>query len=113
MCRLAREALGGGTSVVMDAVFAREEERRAAADLAAEKGISLEGLWLDAPASVLEARVAEREKRGDDPSDAGVEVLRKQLSYDLGEMTWRSVDASGTPEQALERAMAALGPHQN
>lgn len=113
MCRLAREALGGGTSVVLDAVFAREEERRAAADLAAEKGISLEGLWLDAPASVLEARVAEREKRGDDPSDAGVEVLRKQLSYDLGEMTWRSVDASGTPEQALERAMAALGPHQN
>ncbi|MEQ8949195.1 AAA family ATPase [Parvibaculum sp.] len=113
MCRPAREALGGGTSVVMDAVFAREEERRAAADLAAEKGISLEGLWLDAPASVLEARVAEREKRGDDPSDAGVEVLRKQLSYDLGEMTWRSVDASGTPEQALERAMAALGPHQN
>lgn len=46
------------------------------------------------------------------PSDAGVEVLRKQLSYDLGEMTWEKVDASGTPAEALERAMAMLEPRQ-
>jgi hypothetical protein len=112
MIRLATQALDAGTSVVADAVFAREEERRAMEMVASRCGVSIDGLWLDAPASVLEARVAEREKRGDDPSDAGVEVLRKQLSYDLGEMTWEKVDASGTPAEALERAMAMLEPRQ-
>ena len=66
--------------------------------------------WLEAPAEVLEARVAKREREGRDPSDAGVEVLRKQLSYDLGEMIWGRVDASGTPGEVLEGAMGRLEP---
>lgn len=114
MVRLAGQALDAGTSVVADAVFAREEERRLIESVAAGRGLAFDGLWLDAPASVLEARVAERERRGDDPSDAGVEVLKRQLGYDLGEMTWKTVDASGTPEEAIDRAVAMLetGRHQ-
>lgn len=101
MRRLARIALEAGMSVVLDAVFAREEERRSVEALAEEAGVSFRGLWLEAPAEVLEARVAKREREGRDPSDAGVEVLRKQLSYDLGAMTWARVDASGTPGEVL------------
>ena len=103
---LARIALEAGMNVVLDAVFAREEERRSVETLAAEAGVSFRGLWLEAPADVLEARVARREREGRDPSDAGVEVLRKQLAYDLGAMTWARVDASGTPGEVLQGAMA-------
>lgn len=105
MLRLAREALGAGASVVLDAVFAQEEERAMADKLAAERSLPFTGLWLEAPPDVLEARVEARERRGDDPSDAGVEVLRRQLSYDIGRMDWTRVDASGTPEETLRHIL--------
>jgi len=108
MMRLAAFALDAGMSVVADAVFATEEERRAAAALALASGVPFEGLWLEAPASVLEARVAARERQGRDPSDAGVAVLKRQLGYDLGEMTWTKVDASGTPEDALAGVLGTI-----
>ncbi|MEQ9225633.1 MAG: AAA family ATPase [Parvibaculum sp.] len=108
MMRLAKASLGAGMSVVMDAVFALAEERAEAERLAREAGARFDGLWLDAPAAVLEARVAAREKEGRDPSDAGVAALRQQLAYDLGEMRWRRLDASGTPDEALAAARAFL-----
>jgi len=52
------------------------------------------------------ARVGERKG---DASDAGAAVARQQEQYDLGDIDWLKVDASGTPEQTLRRAMAALG----
>lgn len=110
--RLARIALMAGQGVVVDAVFARAEERQAAARLAADLGVSFDGLWLEAPAAVLEARVAAREKEGRDPSDAGVAVLRRQLGYDLGEMSWTKLDASGTPEEALAAAWRSIDSKQ-
>ena len=108
MMKLAALALDAGMSVVADAVFASEEERSAVAALALASGVSFDGLWLDAPAPVLEARVAARERQGRDPSDAGVAVLKRQLDYDLGEMTWKKVDASGTPEEALAGALGTI-----
>jgi len=108
MVRLARLSLETGTSVIVDAVFAKAAERAEIGRLAEEMGLPLEGLWLEAPADVLEARVAAREKDGRDPSDAGVEVLRKQLSYDPGPLDWERVDASGTPKEALGLAREAL-----
>ena len=108
MQRLAGEALEAGACVVLDAVFARQAERAKIGRLAAERGLPFTGLWLEAPADVLEARVAAREARGGDPSDAGVEVLRRQLSYDLGSMDWARVDASGTLDEVLKAALAPL-----
>ena len=106
--RLARIALAAGQAVILDAVFARSEERLAAAELAAGLDVAFDGLWLDAPPAILEARVAARESEGRDPSDAGVAVLKRQLGYNLGPMTWTKVDASGDMAATLARARAFL-----
>ena len=94
----AEKALAAGHSVVLDAVFARPEERDAAAELARRTRAHFAGLWLDAPAETLAARVSVR--RGD-ASDATAEVVAAQLRYDLGQLDWPRVDASGTPAETL------------
>jgi uncharacterized protein len=46
--------------------------------------------------------------RTGDASDADAAVARAQEQYDLGALDWAQVDASGTPEETLQRARAAL-----
>jgi aminoglycoside phosphotransferase family enzyme/predicted kinase len=106
----AAAVLGTGHSAIVDAVFARPEERAAAAATAAAAGAAFTGLWLTAPADALRGRVARR--RGD-MSDATVDILETQLDYSLGTIDWQIVDASGTPEECRSNAMAALGLASN
>jgi aminoglycoside phosphotransferase family enzyme/predicted kinase len=77
--------LKAGQSVVLDAVFMRPDERDAARALAANCGAAFEGLWLEAPVSLLQTRIA---ARTDDASDADVGVLDLQLAQDTGPMDW-------------------------
>jgi predicted kinase len=72
--------------VVLDAMFAKVEERRMAEALAARVGVPFEGLWLDVPKEVAQARVAAR--RGD-ASDATPDVVERQFGYELGEIRWK------------------------
>ena len=104
----AAAALRSPWPVVVDAVFAREEERAAIERVARAAGVPFTGLWLEAPTDVLRARVAARTASGDDASDADAAVLEKQLGYDLGAMRWRRVSAEGAPEEVFARARAAL-----
>ena len=108
MSRLAALALKAGMPVIADAVFSREGERVKVERLAAEASVPFCGLWLEAPAAILEARVAARAAEARDPSDADVGVLRQQLGYDLGVMRWARIDASAGPEESLARAMALI-----
>ena len=101
----ARWALGAGATVILDAAFLDPAERVAAETVATESDVPFAGLWLDAPDETLLARVA---ARADDASDADAEVVRAQLARDLGTVTWRTVDASGEPDAALNAARAAL-----
>lgn len=82
----AERILRAGHSVVLDAVFARADERRAAEDLAARVGVPFEGLWLDVPKEVAQARVAARKG---DASDATPDVVERQFGYDLGRIDWK------------------------
>jgi uncharacterized protein len=77
--------LRAGHSVVLDAVFARADERAAAEALAARLGVPFEGLWLDVPKEVAQARVAARKA---DASDATPAVVERQFGYELGRITW-------------------------
>lgn len=95
MIERARQALRAGHSAILDAVFSRPEERQMAEALANEVGVPFEGLWLEVPMEVAQARVA---GRGADASDATPAVVERQFGYDLGEIGWRRLDASARSE---------------
>jgi predicted kinase len=97
--------IAAGHSVIVDAVFAQPRERSALAAAARAAGADLRGFFLSAPAA---ARIARVGGRTDDASDADATVAREQESYALGTIDWTMVDASGTPDETLARAEAAL-----
>ena len=72
---------------------------------AATVGVAFHGLFLDADLTTRLARIGARNR---DASDADAAVARQQDSFDLGELDWRRIDASGTSEQTLARVRAAL-----
>lgn len=101
----ARHALLAGHAAILDAVFARAEEREAAGALARACGVPFAGFWLDAPPQRMAQRLATR--RGD-ASDAGLDVLAAQLGYDLGDLSWHHLDASKGAAAVLACAQAVL-----
>ena len=104
--RQAQIGIEAGHAVIADAVFARPEERQAIAAVAARAGVRFDGLWLVTPASVMEGRIGDRRR---DASDATPEVLRQQLDYKIGELTWARLDTSGARETTVEGAKTLLG----
>jgi aminoglycoside phosphotransferase family enzyme/predicted kinase len=82
----AEQALRAGHSVVLDAVFDKPAERQSAEALAQKVGVPFDGLWLDVPKEVAQARVTNRKG---DASDATAAVVERQFDEDLGEITWR------------------------
>jgi len=98
----AARIVAAGHSVIADAVFARARERMEIEQAA--PGM-FQGLFLTAD---VETRIARVGGRRGDASDADAKVARAQEDYDLGEMTWAKVDASGTPQETLRKARAFL-----
>jgi len=104
--RLASVALRAGYSVIIDAVSLRPEERQSFADIARDVGAPFSGIWLEAPAAALAARVAARRN---DISDATPEIVELQLQVDPGRIDWRRIDAAGGASDvaaAVQRALA-------
>jgi aminoglycoside phosphotransferase family enzyme/predicted kinase len=100
----ARRVVAAGHSAIVDAVYARPHERAAIA----AAGAPFRGIFLTAD---LPTRIARVSARAADASDADAAVARVQEDYDLGEFDdpqWVQLDASGTPEETLGRAKAAL-----
>jgi aminoglycoside phosphotransferase family enzyme/predicted kinase len=92
-------------SAIVDAVFARSEERAAVETAAAGAAVDFRGLYLVADLTTRLQRVG---ARAPDASDADAEVARNQEEIPTGIMSWRRVDASGSPAQTLAGARAAL-----
>ena len=68
-------------------------------------GVPFEGLWLEAPAPVMESRISGRRR---DVSDATSEILRNQLAYKVGKLTWQRLETSGERENTVDRAKTLL-----
>jgi aminoglycoside phosphotransferase family enzyme/predicted kinase len=105
MMERAGAALAGGHSAIVDAVMGHARQRTEVERLAEERNAAFHGLWLDAPADVLEKRVAARRN---DASDATIEVLRAQLANIRPPDRWSVVDVSGDPDDVVKRAVASL-----
>jgi aminoglycoside phosphotransferase family enzyme/predicted kinase len=107
----ARDIVAARHAVIVDAVFAKSEARAKIEAVAVELGIPFQGLWLTASPEKLVQRVAARR---DDASDATPDIVRCQLGWDLDPLpeTWKELDTSGSLEEALQNARAALAvPH--
>ena len=70
-------------------------------------GVPFIGLWLEAPTPMLETRL---DRRTGDASDADKAVLHRQLTYDLGAITWTKLDA-GQAAHALAEAARKHAAH--
>ena len=101
----ARRAAAAGHCAIVDGVFAKPQERVVMQRSASALGVPSRGSS-STPTSPRGSR-AWVHARGD-ASDADAAVARAQESYDLGALDWARVDASGTPDQTLARAHAAL-----
>lgn len=86
----AAVAIRAGQSVIVDAVHAEPDEREMMAEAAAACSAPFDGVWLEAPADTMKARV---EARRQDASDATAEIVAKQATYDLGIISWRKFNA--------------------
>ncbi len=104
--RDAELVLKAGRSVVVDAVFIKPEQRARAEALATKLDVAFQGVWLEAPAEVLRARVA---ARVNDASDADVAVLESQLTRDTGDIDWRRVDTVSAFEDEARALAEQMG----
>ena len=78
-------------------------ERDAIAATADDAGVRFAGLWLDAPVSLMTARVR---ARVEDASDATEAVVQKQAKYETGPINWHrlstTIELGGLANKALE-----------
>ena len=87
----ARVAAEAGHAVIVDATFLDPAVRVALERAITQAGTRFLGVWLVAPLSLLEERIA---ARSGDASDATVEVLRRSAQDAPGAGDWLQVDAS-------------------
>ena len=102
----ALRVLQSGHPVILDAVFARQDERTAARDLAESLAVPFSGIWLTAPYRELSRRL---DLRQGDASDATRAVLDRQRTYDLGDLDWSKIETSTGIDDALPRALEVIG----
>jgi hypothetical protein len=101
----ASQVVAGGHAAIVDAVYARPDDREAIERLAAAAQVPFVGLWLEAPETILIARA---ERRHLDASDADAGVIRGQLAGDTGAVTWHRIDASLLLEDVVRTATDLL-----
>lgn len=107
MFERARKVIAQGHSAMLDAAFLMESERNTAAAIANAAGAAFRGIFLTAAPEVRVQRIGQRRA---DASDATADVARDQEDIDTGRMDWTLIDASGTSDQTLARAVQSLSP---
>ena len=101
----AQRAIAAGHSAIVDAVFARSEERNALPAVAFARGVEFRGIFLIADVATRVDRIGARHG---DASDADIAVARAQEGYAVGQNDWLMCDASDTPQVTLDRARKLL-----
>ncbi len=94
-----------GHTVIVDAVFARADDRLAIERAARIAGVAFAAIWLDAPERVLVERI---DRRGPDVSDADTDVVRMQCAQWADDVRWSRVDAVEDPATVQARVRTQL-----
>jgi aminoglycoside phosphotransferase family enzyme/predicted kinase len=97
----AGHIIAAGHTAIVDAVYARPEERDALRRAAETRGVRFQGMFLTADIATRISRVGAR--RGD-ASDATEVVVQAQETYALGTNDWPMIDAAGALECTLAHA---------
>jgi len=107
---LARQVIGGGRAVLIDAAFLSRSQRDAARNLALALNCPFQILDLSAPEAVLVKRVTARSAAGTDASEADLAVLTRQLENyqpladdELGDALPLDTDKPDTLDQVIVR----------
>ena len=103
----SRQILAQGFSVVVDAAFLRESERSDLSKAVETIDAEFRPMFLTAD---LDVRLNRIRSRKNDASDVTPEIATGQEDYDIGEISWPIIDASGSLVQTLERAMPVFTP---
>jgi len=101
----SRTVLEQGFSAIIDAAFLKESERGELSIAAQKMSADFRPAFLTADLAVRLDRIRSRRR---DASDATPEVAEAQEDYEIGKIDWPIVDASGSPEQTLERSKPVL-----
>jgi predicted kinase len=91
--------------VFVDAVHSHPLERDAIAATANDAGVCFAGLWLEAPVSLMSARVR---ARVEDASDATEAVVQKQARYETGPINWYRLSATNELGRLATRSKSWL-----
>jgi aminoglycoside phosphotransferase family enzyme/predicted kinase len=81
LAQCAADALAGGYNTIIDATFGVARERERFRALATQLSLDTWIVYCHAPHGLLEKRLRERQRRGRDPSEADIAVLRWQESH--------------------------------
>lgn len=102
----ARNALLSGSTVIVDALFYNEKERKKIEALAKELNVPFVALWMDAPFDVRLKRIQSRKRN---PSDVRTQAdLEKQLSLETGVVAWSTLFTDKTREETVAFARELL-----
>jgi aminoglycoside phosphotransferase family enzyme/predicted kinase len=105
LTKKAARIIAAGHSVIVDAVFAKSDERSAIAAASVSANIAFHGIFLVAD---LKTRLNRVGGRNLDASDADTKIARQQETLALRQVDWSEVDASGLLKDTLALARAVI-----
>ena len=111
LASLASTVIKAGFPVAIDATFRGPEQRERFRQLAISLGIPYRIVACTAPEEELLARVATRQSAGQDASDAGAQVLQRQLQMETGierEPPSEVVSVDTTDLQSVHAALTSV-----
>ena len=104
----ARQHLGLGESVVLDASWIDASNRDQAQALAMQSSADLTELHCTAPPAVTEQRIRTRRQGADDPSEATVEIGRTMARLEAPWPSARALDTARPPGVVLAEALGMV-----
>ncbi|QAZ44249.1 bifunctional aminoglycoside phosphotransferase/ATP-binding protein [Mesorhizobium sp. Pch-S] len=98
--------LAEGGCALADAVFDKPGNRDSIERVARDRSVPFAGFWLTADPSVLWSRIRARKNN---PSDADVDILSKQLQREAGLISWRMIQTDRPVDEIGLEIINAVG----